>query len=164
MSTDEPFADVIAGNHAYVEQFRLAGLDARAARGLAVLTCMDSRIEPLLMLGLQPGDAKILRNAGARVTDDVLGTLVLAGWLLGVNRIMVVAHTHCRMACTEADLHAAIRAAGGPETSHTFLTAEDQLAALRADVDRVRGCPDLPEVAVGGFIYDVETGRLSQVC
>ena len=91
---------------------------------------MDSRIDPLAMLGLAPGDAKILRNAGARVTDDVLRTLVLADHLLGVDRVMVVAHTNCRMASgTEDDVHAAIRATGGPDTrSISFLTTSDQEA------------------------------------
>jgi len=98
VSRDGTFADVLAGNEAYAHDFRLGGLEAVSARGLAVLTCMDSRIEPLKMLGLAPGDAKILRNAGARVTDDVLRTLVLASYLLGVDRAMVVAHTECRMA------------------------------------------------------------------
>src|SRR3954451_21824202 len=102
------FDDVLEANEAYVAGFQLAGLQARAARGLAVLTCMDSRIEPLAMLGLGPGDAKILRNAGARVTDDVLRTLVLASYLLGVDRVMVIAHTDCRMtAGAEEDVHAA---------------------------------------------------------
>ena len=74
-------------------RFHTTGLEARAAQGLAVLTCIDSRIEPLAMLGLRPGDAKILRNAGARVTSDVLRSLVLASNLLGVERVMLIAHT-----------------------------------------------------------------------
>ena len=98
MAADETFEDVLAANEAYAHGFRLEGLEPVAAKGLAVLTCMDSRIEPLAMLGLEPGDAKILRNAGARVTDDVLRTLVLASYLLGVDRAMIVAHTKCRMA------------------------------------------------------------------
>src|SRR5215210_3598807 len=101
VSADATFDDVLAANEAYASGFRLRDLEARAAEGLAVLTCMDSRIEPLAMLGLQPGDAKILRNAGARVTDDALRTLVLASYLLGVDRAMVVAHTHCRMAAED---------------------------------------------------------------
>jgi carbonic anhydrase len=127
---------------------------------------MDSRIEPLAMLGLSPGDAKILRNAGARVTDDVLRTLVLARYLLGVERVMVVAHTRCRMAGgTEEDVHAAVRSAGGPDTrSISFLVAPDQEAALRTDVQRVRSWPYLADTAVGGFLYDVDSGRLTQVC
>ena len=164
MTTDD-FADVLASNQAYAADSHLGDLEARAAKGLAVLTCMDSRIEPLAMLGLVPGDAKILRNAGARVTDDVLRTLVLASYLLGVDRVMVVAHTGCRMSGPEEDIHAAILAAGGPDTrSISFLTSEDQESALRSDVQRVRSWPYLENIAVGGFIYDLDTGRLQQVC
>jgi carbonic anhydrase len=160
------FADVLAANKAYAAGYQHTDLDGRAARGLAILTCMDSRIEPLVMLGLVPGDAKILRNAGARVTDDILGTLVLATYLLDVERVMVIAHTRCRMAGgTADDVHEAIRAAGGPDTSNIpFLTAPDQEAALRADVQRVRSSPYLRDVTAGGFIYDVDTGRLTEVC
>src|SRR5205814_4036442 len=127
---DDPFDDVMAANAAYAEATRLADLEARAAKGLAVLTCMDSRIDPLAMLGLKRGDAKILRNAGARVTDDVLRTLVLASYLLGVDRAMVIAHTDCRMATgSEDDVHAAVAEAGGPDTrSLAFLVASDQEA------------------------------------
>ena len=162
----EAFADVLAANEAYSQGFELGGLEARAARGLAVLTCMDSRIEPLAMLGLRPGDAKILRNAGARVTDDVLRTLVLATYLLGVERAMVVAHTKCRMAAgDEEDVHDAVEAAGGPDTrSLAFLVTSDQEATLRADVQRVRSWPYLTSLQVGGFLYDVDTGRLGRIC
>jgi carbonic anhydrase len=160
------FADVLAANAEYAETYPHAGLAARAARGLAVLTCMDSRIEPLAMLGLAPGDAKILRNAGARVTDDVLRTLVLAAYLLGVERVMVIAHTGCRMAgCQENDVHQAVLAAGGPDTrSISFLTAADQEAELRLDVQRARSWPYLAGVTVGGFLLDISTGQLHQVC
>ena len=165
MPTDA-FADVLAANEAYAARFQHAQLQAVAAKGLAVLLCMDSRIDTLAMLGLAPGDAKILRNAGARVTDDVLRTLVLASYLLGVDRVMVVAHTSCRMARgAEEDIHAEIRAAGGPDTrSISFLTTGDQEGALRADVQRVRSWPYLGNVVVGGFLYDLSTGRLREVC
>lgn len=164
-AADETFADVLAANAAYAEDFRLAGLEPVAAKGLAVLTCMDSRIEPLHMLGLRPGDAKILRNAGARVTDDVLRTLVLASYLLGVDRAMVVAHTKCRMAAEEEDdVHEALAEAGGPDTrSLAFLVTSDQEAAVRADVQRIRSWPYLTRLRVGGFLYDVDTGRLTQL-
>ena len=166
MPTDDAFADVVAANETYAAGFPLAGLEARAAKGLAILTCMDTRIDPLGMLGLAPGDAKILRNAGARVTDDVLRTLVLASYLLGVDRVMVVAHTKCRMSGgTEQDVHADISAAGGPDTrSISFLTTEDQQGALRTDVQRIRSWPYLGNVTVGGFLYDTETGRIRRVC
>jgi carbonic anhydrase len=157
---------VLAANEAYAEDFRLAELEASAARGLAVLTCMDSRIEPLAMLGLQPGDAKILRNAGARVTDDVLRTLVLASYLLGVERAMIVAHTKCRMAAgDEDDVHSAVADAGGPDTrSLAFLVTNDQEETVRDDVQRVRSWPYLTRLRVGGFLYDVDTGRLRRIC
>ena len=166
MPADETFGDVLAANEAYVQGFRLAGLEPVAAKGLAVLTCMDSRIEPLAMLGLAPGDAKILRNAGGRVTDDVLRTLVLASYLLGVDRAMIVAHTKCRMAAgEEEDVHAAVAAAGGPDTrSLSFLVTSDQEETVCSDVQRVQAWPYLAHLRVGGFLYDVDTGRLTRLC
>jgi len=164
--TDDAFSDVLTANKRYAGKSRHGDLAPRAARGLAVLTCMDSRIDPLGLLGLVPGDAKILRNAGARVTDDVLRTLVLASYLLGVDRVMVMAHTGCRMAgSTEAEVHQAIREAGGPDTrSMSFLTTQDQESSLREDVQRVRSSPYLGGFQVGGFVYDLDTGLLRQVC
>jgi carbonic anhydrase len=162
----DAFGDVLAANAQYVESFHLAGLEGRAARGLAVVTCMDSRIEPLAMLGLSPGDAKILRNAGARVTDDVLRTLTLATHLLGVGRVMVVAHTNCKMASTtEAELDDAIRGRSGVDTrSIEFGLVDDQRATLLRDVQKVRSWPFLtPDVQVGGFVYDVVTGSLTRI-
>ena len=165
-SADDPtFADVESANAAFAGSFEHSDLEARAAKGLAVLTCMDSRIDPLRMLGLVPGDAKILRNAGARVTDDVLRTLVLAHYLLEVDRVMVVAHTRCAMAAGDQSLvHERIRAAGGPDTrSISFLTTGDQEASLREDVQRVRSWPYLEGTEVGGFLYDLDTGRLRRI-
>ena len=166
MPTDDDFADLLAANERYAERYELAGLEATAARGLAVLTCMDSRLDPLSLLGLQPGDAKILRNAGARVTNDVLRTLVLARYLLGVERVMVLAHTGCRMACGSEDkVHDEILAAGGPDTrSISFLTTGDQEATLREDVQRIRSWPYLDDITAGGFLYDLNTGRVRRIC
>lgn len=163
---DQIFDDVLAANADYAARYALGGLEPRAARGLAIVTCMDSRIEPLQMLGLKAGDAKILRNAGARVTDDVLRTLVLARYLLGVERVMVVAHTKCRMAQTSEDeVHAAVSAAGGPDTrAMSFLVSPDQQAAVCGDVQRVLSWPYLDEIAVGGFLYDVDTGAITRLC
>jgi carbonic anhydrase len=161
----DPFADVLAANEVHATRFDGAGMSGTAARGLAVLTCMDSRLDPLATLGLAPGDAKILRNAGARVNEEVLATLVLATNLLGVERFMVVAHTDCRMAAGgEGELHAAIGAAGGPDTrSLAFRVTADQEESLREDVQRVRSSPYLAGLEVGGFVYDVRSGRLTRV-
>jgi carbonic anhydrase len=166
VTQDDQFADVMAANAAYAAQFDLDSLPPRAAKGLAVVTCMDSRIDPLGLLGLAPGDAKILRNAGARATKDVLRTLVLARYLLGVNRVMIMGHTNCRMADgTEAEVHEAIAAAGGPDTrSISFLMTADQHEAIRMDVQRVRSWPYLVDVTVGGFLYDLTTGQLHRIC
>jgi carbonic anhydrase len=157
---------VLAANASHAASFAKVPTGGTAVRGLAVLTCMDTRIDPLAMLGLRPGDAKILRNAGARVTDDVLRTLVLATYLLGVRRVMLVAHTNCRMAGgTEDDVHDAVKAAGGPDTrSLAFLTTTDQQESVRHDVQRIKSWPYLRDVVVGGFVYDLETGRLAPVC
>ncbi|MDQ6874197.1 MAG: carbonic anhydrase [Actinomycetota bacterium] len=157
------FTDVLSANAEYADQFTDAGRPGRAARGLAVVTCMDSRISPLDMLGLRHGDAKILRNAGARVTDDVLRTLVLAVHLLGVDRVMVVAHTDCRMASvTDAEVHEEIARSAGIDTrSLDIATIADQRGTLAADVQRIRSSPYLPAgLPVTGCIYDVHTGRL----
>ena len=161
----EQFADVLAANEEYARGFSLRGLSGRAAKGLAVVTCIDTRIEPLAMLGLAPGDAKILRNAGARVTDDVLATLTVARHLLGVERAMVVAHTDCRMsAASEDELHDAIAAAGGPDTRElSFAVNAGREETLRHDVDRIRSSPYLQGLTAGGFLYEVRTGRLEQV-
>jgi carbonic anhydrase len=134
-----------------------------AARGLAVLTCIDSRIDPLAMLGLRAGDAKIIRNAGARVTDDALRSLVLAVNLLGVNRVCVVQHTNCAMVgSTEDEIRARIEAARGVDASHwDFLATTDQEATMRHDLALIRSCPLLPDdLDVGGFIFDVHSGAL----
>src|ERR1700737_3706696 len=97
------FDDLLEANQRYRTEFHDSGVQGSAARGLAVLTCIDSRIDPLAMLGLRPGDAKNIPNAGARVTDDSLRSLVLAANLLGVTRVCVVQHTECAMVGTTDD-------------------------------------------------------------
>jgi carbonic anhydrase len=158
----DAFDDVLAANAVYAEKFHDPGRPGRAARGLAVVTCMDSRISPLEMLGLEPGDAKILRNAGARVTDDVLRTLVLAVHLLDVNRIMVVPHTDCRMTkVTDDEIHAEMLTRGIDTRSLEFRTTSNQLEELARDVQRIRSSPYLPkDLPVMGAVYDVVTGLI----
>jgi carbonic anhydrase len=137
-----------------------------AARALAVLTCIDSRIDPLAMLGLRAGDAKIIRNAGARVTDDALRSLILAVNLLGVSRVCVVQHTNCAMVdCTEEEIRARIEAQRGVDTAGwDFLATTDQLATLRQDIALIEQCPLLPsDLQVAGFVFDVHSGALIPV-
>jgi carbonic anhydrase len=160
------FEDILNSNVDFSNTFSQSSLTGTARRGLAIITCMDSRISPLALVGMQPGDAKILRNAGARVTDDVLRTLVLATYLLGVERILVMPHTDCRMANESEDsLHETIERQFGVDTrSVEFRTVNDQRDALAYDVTRIRSYPLLRSgVVVGGAIYDVATGRLEPV-
>ena len=160
------FADVLAANANYAETFRGLGLGGRADKGLAIVTCMDSRIDPLRIVGMDPGDAKILRNAGARVTDDVLRTLVLATYLLDVNRVLVLPHTRCKMVGTpEDEIHRIIAEQYGVDTSSMeFRTVRDEKVALKRDLRRIRSFPLLPrDLVVGGAIYDVDTGRLQPI-
>jgi carbonic anhydrase len=160
------FDDLLAANRAYAETFGLSGFDGVAHAGIAIVTCMDSRIDPLGMVGLSPGDAKIFRNPGGRVTDAALEALVLGVHLLKVNRILVVPHTRCAMAsATEAELQERVGASAGQDASwHAFHVIEDQALSLKSDVQKVRAHPLIPDtVPVGGFLYDVDTGLLNQL-
>jgi carbonic anhydrase len=158
------FDDLLDANRRFQASFHDTGLAGVAAKELAVLTCIDSRIDPLAMLGLQPGDAKIIRNAGARVTDDALRSLVLAVNLLGAKRVCVVQHTECAMAgSTEDEVRGRIEAATGADaTGWQFLATTDQHATLASDIARIRACPLIPgDLVVGGFVFDVHTGELT---
>jgi len=164
---NKTFADLFAANNEFTKNFEPHKLTGRALKGLAIVTCMDSRIEPLKIVGMKAGDAKILRNAGARVTEDVLRTLILATHLLNVNRVLVMPSTDCRMASgTEPEVHAAIFEASGVDTrSIEIRTVKDQRAALETDVTRIRTYPLLPNgLEVIGAIYHVENGQLAKIC
>lgn len=160
------FADVLLANGNFARNFVDSGLAGTARRGLAIITCMDSRINPLAIVGMSAGDVKILRNAGARVTDDVLRTLVLATYLLGVDRVLVMPHTDCRMTQDdESAIHDMISQGHGVDTrSLEFRTVSDQREALASDIERINSFAYLPSgLSVGGAIYDVHTGVLDPV-
>ncbi|HLN76519.1 MAG TPA: carbonic anhydrase [Nocardioidaceae bacterium] len=160
------FDDLLEANRAFAQTFTLSGFDGVAHAGVALVTCMDSRIDPLGMLGLKPGDAKIFRNPGGRVTPQALEALILGVHLLNVNRILVVPHTRCAMAsATEHELQERIAQSSGQDASwQSFGVVADQAEALREDLAKVKAHPLIPErVKVGGFIYDVDTGLLNPV-
>ena len=162
----DKFDDILEANQSFVAGFTSEELTGTAVKGLAIVTCMDSRIDPLRIVGMHAGDAKILRNAGARVTDDVLRTLVLATHLLGVNRVLVMPHTDCRMASTdEAGIHAAISKKSGVDTrTLDFETTSDQGSALLEDIVKIESYPLLAnEVRVMGAVYDVKSGLLTPI-
>jgi carbonic anhydrase len=162
----DAFEDLLAANREYAATFDRGHFDGVAHAGVAIVTCMDSRIDPLRMLGLQHGDAKIFRNPGGRVTEAALEALVLGVHLLGVERVLVVPHTRCAMtANSEADLRERIGGAVGIDaTWQRFHVIDDQLAALHEDVRKVVSHPLIPSsVQVGGFLYDVDTGLLDRL-
>ena len=163
---ENEFSDVLNANKNFQGDYDLHGLTGTAKKGLAIITCMDSRISPLAVVGMEAGDAKILRNAGARVTEDVLRTLVLATHLLGVDRVLVMPHTDCRMASAEEhEMHQQIMEKSGIDTrSVEIRTVKDQKAALIKDITRVETYPLLAKnIKVMGAIYDVETGVLTPI-
>lgn len=160
------FDDLLAANAEYAQHNDILGFDGVAHAGIAIVTCMDSRIDPLGMIGLRAGDAKIFRNPGGRVTAAALEALVLSVHLLGVNRILIIPHTRCAMASNnEQELREKITRSAGQDASwQGFHVVADQEGALRADVLGVRAHPLIGGRAeVGGFMYDVDTGLLRQI-
>lgn len=160
------FEDLLKANDDYAASFDAGGFDGIARRGVMVITCMDSRIEPLGMLGLELGDAKILRTPGGRVTPDALTGCILGVHLLNVERIMVVPHTRCAMASgTDAEIADRIIDASKVDLrGMTFGANPDQERTLDFDVRLLRSHPAIKGRAiVGGFSYDVDTGKLHQI-
>jgi len=158
--------ELLAANREYANTFTLRGIPARAAKGFGLVTCIDTRIDPLTALGLHPGDAKILRNAGGRCTPDVLRTLVLATNLLGVTHVAVMHHTDCALANrSDPDVASALAEAGaGDLAGWEFLSMQDPDAALASDVEAIRSCTALRVgLHVEGWRYDVDTGLVHRI-
>lgn len=161
------FDDLLAANAEYAANFTEGGFDGIARAGVAIITCMDSRIEPLQLLGLGLGDAKIMRTPGGRITPDALVGCILGVHLLNVQRIMVVPHTRCAMASgDDAAIADKVLEATGVDIHGMVLgSTPDQQAGLSYDVRRLRTHPLLQDdrVEIGGFLYDVDNGRLTQL-
>ncbi|HET9871412.1 MAG TPA: carbonic anhydrase [Propionibacteriaceae bacterium] len=164
MSSD--FDDLLAGNKEYANRFSLGGFDGIAHAGVAMVTCMDSRIEPLEMIGLRVGDAKIMRTPGGRLTRDALIGCILGVHLLGVNRILIVPHTRCAMASgTDDEIAHRVKQTTGADLEGLVIGASpDQESCLASDVEALRSHPLIADRAIiGGFRYDVDTGELEQL-
>jgi carbonic anhydrase len=163
MADSNDFTDLLAANADFAADFAYGGFDGIARAGIALVTCMDSRIDPLGMIGLKPGDAKIFRNPGGRVTPAAMEALVLGVHLLNVSRILIVPHTRCAMASgTEAEIQGRIADSAGVDASWQPISViPDQARALAEDVHKVKAHPLIPDtVKVGGFVYDVDSGLL----
>jgi carbonic anhydrase len=149
---------LLAANQQHVEA-RARVADARPSRRLAVVTCMDARIDVFAAFGIQLGEAHVIRNAGGRVTDDVLRSLTLSSHLLGITTVVVMQHTRCGLAGVTND---ELRARTGAD--YEFLPINDHRATLREDVERIAGSAHLALIEhVAAFVYDVETGGVEQV-
>jgi carbonic anhydrase len=177
--------EVLAANEAYVADFGAKGeLALPPARGFAILTCMDARLDPAKYAGLSEGDAHVIRNAGGRASDDAIRSLVISYKLLGTKEWFVIHHTNCGMEFFNDEVMrgllansletAVLGAEGfydvgtGPGSAEAkyidWLTISDQAQSVTEDVARIKNHPLVPEgIPVYGYIYDVVTGRLIEV-
>ena len=151
-------ADLLSANRGYAAA-RANVADPRPSRHLAVVTCMDARIDVFAVLGLHLGEAHVIRNAGGRVTDDVLRSLALSSGVLGVDTVVVMQHTGCGLAgVSDAELRALTGADLG------FFPIDDHSEALREDVELLAGAPYLSRLRlIAGLVYDVQSGELDDV-
>src|ERR1700744_374055 len=147
--------ELLSANQAYAAA-RANLADPRPSRRLAVVTCMDARIDVFAVLGLHLGEAHVIRNAGGRVTEDVLRSLAVSSGVLDVDMAVVMQPTKCGLVgVTDAQLRELTGADLG------FLPIDDHVAALREDVERLAGTPYLSHLhVIAGLVYDVESGRL----
>lgn len=157
---------LIHANEEFAQGFDKGDLPAPPARQVAVLTCMDARLHPERFLGLDIGDAHVIRNAGGRASDDAIRSLIISSHLLGTNEYLVIHHTDCGMlSFSNEQLQRRLTEGTGQDASHIdFLPFTDLEQSVRDDVERIRQSPFIPDgVTVRGFIYDVRSGRLSPV-
>jgi carbonic anhydrase len=158
--------EFLEANKTYAAHFDRGDLPSPPAKHVAVLTCMDARMHIDRILGLEIGDAHLMRNAGGRATDDAIRSLIISVWLLGVNEIMVIQHRDCGMLMyTNAEIRQILRERTGADASAIdFLPFTDLEVSVRESVDRIRQSPFISwEIDVRGFIYDVKTGLLNPV-
>ncbi|MEJ2158910.1 MAG: carbonic anhydrase [Chromatiales bacterium] len=177
--------ELIAANARYADEFgEKGGLAIPPARQIAILTCMDARLDPMGLAGLKVGDAHIIRNAGGRASDDAIRSLVISYKLLGTREWFVIHHTDCGMETFDNDTMRGLLAssldtaslgpdgwcdAGSGSGSHEadyieWLTFSDNAQAVVDDVNRIRHHPLVPvRIPIYGYIYDVATGRLVEV-
>lgn len=158
--------EFLKANEAYAANFQKGDLPMPPARHVAVLTCMDARLHPSRFLGLQEGDAHVIRNAGGRASDDAIRSLVISEQLLGTNTIVVIHHTDCGMLTfSNSDLRTKIKQdLHANADSIDFLPFGNLEQSVRDDVATLKASPLIPEnIEISGFIYDVESGKLIPV-
>ena len=155
---------LLGENERYAEQFDRSRLGPVPLSGVAIVACMDARMDIEEMLGLRPGDAHIIRNAGGLATDDALRSLIVSQRLLGTEEVLLIAHTGCGLhGLRDDELRRRLAAETGSRADVVFGGFVDVEASVRAQVARIRAHPWLRDVPVHGLVYEVETGRLREV-
>jgi carbonic anhydrase len=153
--------EVTQANERYAAGFAKGDLPMAPCRRFAVVTCMDARLDPARFLGLEEGDAHVLRNAGGVVNDETIRSLVISHQLLGTEEAIVIGHRGCGMLTfTNDDLHARL---GSESESIDFQPFPDVAERVRQSVETIRSHPLLPDLGATGFVYDVESGRIEPV-
>jgi carbonic anhydrase len=157
--------ELVEANRQYAGRFAKGGLPMPPRRKVAVVTCMDARILPSRVLGLEEGDAHVIRNAGGRA-QDALRSLIISQRLLGTREVAVIHHTDCGMLTFKnEDLRAQVKRELGADASGIdFLPFSDVEKSVRDDIAALRDSPFMPrDVPIRGFVYDVRTGRVTEV-
>lgn len=158
--------EFLKANEAHASTFQKGHLPMPPGRRVAVVTCMDARLDPARFLGLEEGDAHVVRNAGGRVSEDAIRSLVISQQLLGTNTVVVIHHTDCGMLTfSNADLRTKLKQELNADADHIdFLPFKNLEQSVRDDVATIKSSPLIPKgVEVSGFIYDVRSGRLLPV-
>ncbi len=162
MSTTD---ELLRNNERYAESFEKGDLPMPPAKQIAIVTCMDARLSPYVMLGLSEGDAHVIRNAGGVITDDEIRSLVISQRLLGTREVMLIHHTNCGMLTfSEEEVKGQIQEEVGIKPPFALESFTDLEENVRQSIRRIETSPFIPHKdSVRGFIYEVETGRLREV-
>jgi carbonic anhydrase len=157
--------ELLQNNAAYAESFQKGDLPLPPARGVAVVACMDARLDVHKILGLEEGDAHVIRNAGGVITDDEVRSLTISQRLLGTREVILIHHTDCGMLTfSDDDLKAQIHEEVGMKPHFSMESFSDLEGDVRQSIARIQASPFIPhKESVRGFIYEVETGRLREV-
>jgi carbonic anhydrase len=160
-TTDE----LLSNNESYAESFDKGDLPMPPAKQVAIVTCMDARLSPYVMLGLSEGDAHVIRNAGGVITDDEIRSLVISQRLLGTREVMLIHHTDCGMLTfSDDEVKSQIQEEVGIKPLFALESFTDLEEDVRQSIRRIEASPFVPHKdSVRGFIYEVETGRLREV-
>jgi carbonic anhydrase len=157
--------ELLENADAYAESFDKSELELPPARRIAIVACMDARLDPYALLGLHEGDAHVIRNAGGVITHDEIRSLAISQRLLQTEEIMLIHHTNCGMLTfTDDDLRRQIQDETGVKPEWAAECFDDLEEDVRQSVARIKASPFIPRKdKIRGFVYDVETGRLREV-